>query len=55
MPGWQENLSEIENFADFPVAARRYVQRITELTGVPVAIVSVGPNRNQTKVLQELF
>lgn len=55
LPGWQEDLSKIENFTEFPAAARRYVQRIAELTGTPVAIVSVGPSRHQTKVLHELF
>lgn len=55
LPGWQEDLSSIEAFADFPEAARQYVRRVEELTGTPVAIVSVGPNRHQTKILQELF
>lgn len=55
LPGWQEDLSKIESLADFPGAARRYIQRVAELTGTPVAIVSVGPNRHQTKVLRELF
>ena len=55
LPGWQEDLSKIDSLADFPSAARRYIQRVAELTGTPVAIVSVGPNRHQTKVLHELF
>jgi adenylosuccinate synthase len=55
LPGWQEDLSKIESLADFPGAARRYIQRVAELTETPVAIVSVGPNRHQTKVLHELF
>jgi len=55
LPGWQEDLSQIERFADFPATARRYVGRIAELTGTPVAIVSVGPGRDQTKVLHDLF
>lgn len=55
LPGWQEDLATIENFEDFPEAAKNYVRRINELTKVPVALVSVGPARRQTKVLQELF
>ncbi|EEG76947.1 adenylosuccinate synthase [Dethiobacter alkaliphilus] len=54
-PGWQEDLAAIERFEDFPPAAKNYVQRISEISGVPVAIVSVGPKRSQTKVLQDLF
>lgn len=55
MPGWQEDLSAIERFEDFPDTAKTYIRRITELTGVPLALVSVGPKRRQTKVLHELF
>jgi adenylosuccinate synthase len=54
-PGWHEDLTEIERFEDFPQAAKNYVQRITDLTGVPVALVSVGPGRKQTKILQDIF
>ena len=54
-PGWHEDLTEIERFEDFPQAAKNYVQRITGLTGVPVALVSVGPGRKQTKILQDIF
>jgi len=55
MPGWEENLPEIEDFNDFPPAAKNYVGRIAELSGMRVAIVSVGPGRKQTKQLEKLF
>jgi adenylosuccinate synthase len=55
MPGWEEDLAAIEDFADFPTAAKNYIGRISELTGVPVAIVSVGPGRRQTKILHGIF
>ncbi|MDW7652417.1 MAG: adenylosuccinate synthase [Bacillota bacterium] len=55
LPGWHEDLAAIERFEDFPEAAKHYVRRITELTGVQVALVSVGPKRKQTKVLQSIF
>lgn len=55
LPGWQEDLSRIEDFADFPEAAKTYVQTIAKLCGVPVAMVSVGPRRNQTKILEKIF
>lgn len=55
LPGWQEDLSGIERYEDFPETAKVYVRRITQLLGVPVALVSVGPGRLQTKVLHEIF
>jgi adenylosuccinate synthase len=55
LPGWQEDLSLIENFEDFPAAAKQYVRRIRELSGADVALVSVGPARRQTKVLHPIF
>jgi len=43
--GWWEPLGEARAYGDLPEAARRYVERIGELGGVPVATVSVGPDR----------
>jgi adenylosuccinate synthase len=47
MPGWTENLSGARTLADLPAAARHYVQRIEDLTGIPVSLISVGPERSQ--------
>ncbi|MCC7358570.1 MAG: adenylosuccinate synthase [Anaerolineales bacterium] len=47
MPGWREDLSGARTLADLPAAARHYVRRIEELTGVPVSLISVGPERSQ--------
>jgi adenylosuccinate synthase len=47
MPGWAEPLSSARSLADLPAAARHYVQRIEELTEVPVSLISVGPERSQ--------
>ncbi len=55
LPGWHEDLTNIDSFEDFPVAAKNYVQRVAELTDVPVALVSVGPKRKQTKILIDIF
>lgn len=46
--GFNQSLSECRNFEDLPSAAGRYIQRIEEVVGVPVRIVSVGPDRAQT-------
>jgi adenylosuccinate synthase len=48
LPGWGTDLSAARRLADLPAAARRYVDRLGELLGLPVAIVSVGPDREQT-------
>jgi adenylosuccinate synthase len=48
MPGWSSDLSGVQRAADLPTAARRYVERLAELLGRPVTIVSVGPDREQT-------
>ena len=53
--GWKEDISKIKNFKELPVNAKKYIKRIEELLEVPVAIVSIGPERNQTIVLRKEF
>jgi adenylosuccinate synthase len=48
LPGWTEDLTTCRKPADLPANARRYVDRIGELVGLPVSVVSVGPDRDQT-------
>jgi len=48
VPGWDEDITGITNYADLPENARKYVETIGELMGFPVDIVSVGPDRAQT-------
>ena len=47
LPGWQEPISEIRDFAKLPTAARSYISRLEELTSCPISFVSVGPKREQ--------
>lgn len=47
-PGWQKNITEAQRFDDLPAEARRYLERIGELLGRPVEVVSVGPDSRQT-------
>jgi adenylosuccinate synthase len=47
MPGWAEEVTGARTLADLPAAARHYLRRIEELTGIPVSLVSVGPERSQ--------
>jgi adenylosuccinate synthase len=48
LEGWPEELSEARGYDELPPAARKYVERIADLGGVPVGTVSVGPSREQT-------
>ena len=45
MPGWQTSTAEARLLSDLPAAARAYLDRIVELTGVPIRYVSVGTRR----------
>jgi adenylosuccinate synthase len=48
LPGWKQDVSAARRPSDLPANARRYVDRLAELLGLPVSIVSVGPDREQT-------
>jgi adenylosuccinate synthase len=48
LPGWSEDIAGCERIEQLPAAARRYLDRLAELIGVPIGIVSVGPDRRQT-------
>ncbi len=48
MPGWKCSTEKARSFKELPPAARRYLQRIAALTGAKLAVVSVGPHRDQT-------
>ncbi|OLQ88640.1 adenylosuccinate synthase [Vibrio ponticus] len=48
MPGWSENTVGAKSLDALPQAALDYIKRIEELTGVPVDIISTGPDRNET-------
>lgn len=54
LPGWKSPTTEIKKYEDLPVNAKRYVEKIEELTNVPVSIISIGPDRNQT-IVRESF
>jgi adenylosuccinate synthase len=47
LPGWNEDLRSARRWVDLPKSTRAYILRIEELVGVPVRLVSVGPERNQ--------
>ena len=55
MPGWTDNTFGVTEFEALPQAAKNYIKRLEELTGVPVDIVSTGPDRNETIVLRSPY
>ncbi|MHC4798418.1 MAG: adenylosuccinate synthetase, partial [Planctomycetota bacterium] len=50
MPGWKEDLRKARSIDQLPPTARAYLDRLEALIGVPIAIVSVGPERTQTLI-----
>ena len=48
MPGWKQPLDDARAVGDFPEGAMAYVRKVEELVGVPVGVLSVGPDRAQT-------
>lgn len=54
-PGWSEEISGCTTFAELPRAAQEYILALERLTNVPVALVSVGPAREQTIVRKKLW
>lgn len=51
MPGWQCEISHLRRYEDLPSAAQAYLQRLSQIVGLPVEIVSVGPDREATIVV----
>jgi adenylosuccinate synthase len=47
LPGWNSDTSGAQSWADLPATAKRYLERLAELSGAPIALVSVGPRRDQ--------
>ena len=55
MPGWRESTMGLRSYDELPRNARQYLARMQELAGVPIDIVSTGPDREQTIVLRHPF
>ncbi|MBW4801218.1 adenylosuccinate synthase [Loigolactobacillus coryniformis] len=55
MPGWQEDITGVKTLAELPENARHYVERVAALVGVNIATFSVGPDRDQTNVLADIW
>ena len=48
LPGWKENISQLREYSDLPLNLRNYIKFVEEHTGIPVTMVSVGPDREET-------
>jgi len=53
--GWSESTLGVQHWEQLPPNARRYIERIAELVGVGIDIVSTGPDRNETIILRDPF
>lgn len=50
--GWTEDITGVKSLDELPANARHYLERISQLTGIPLSIFSVGPDRTQTNVVR---
>ncbi|MCI4137651.1 adenylosuccinate synthase [Bacillus vallismortis] len=55
MPGWTEDITGAKSLSELPENARHYLERVSQLTGIPLSIFSVGPDRAQTNVLRSVY
>jgi adenylosuccinate synthase len=55
LPGWKHDITGVRSYADLPEETKRYVERISQLTGIPLAIFSVGPDRDQTIQVRPVY
>lgn len=55
LPGWTEDITGCRSLDELPENARNYLERISELCGVHIPIFSVGPDREQTNLLEQLW
>jgi len=55
LPGWMESTVGIRTYDKLPAAARKYLDRIQALAGIPIDLVSTGPERDETIVRRHPF
>lgn len=52
LPGWTEDITGCRSLDELPANARHYVERVSQLTGIPLSTFSVGPDRTQTNIVK---
>ncbi len=55
VPGWKESTAGVKCFEDLPANARKYLRRLEEICGVPIDMISTGPERDETIILRHPF
>ncbi|AUB66496.1 adenylosuccinate synthase [Bacillus cereus] len=55
LPGWTEDITGVKSLDELPENARKYVERVSELTGIQLSMFSVGPDRNQTNIVRNVY
>ena len=55
LPGWEEDITGCRSLDELPENARNYVRRVGELVGVRISTFSVGPDREQTNILESVW
>jgi adenylosuccinate synthase len=55
LAGWKEDITGVKSLDDLPENARHYLERVSQLSGIPLTIFSVGPDRNQTNLIRGVF
>lgn len=55
MPGWKESTLGVTDYEQLPANARAYIEKVESLAGVPIDIISTGPDRCETIVRRDLF
>lgn len=55
LKGWKEDITQVNSFEELPLEAQEYIKKIEELTKTKVVLFSVGPDRKQTIIIEEIF
>jgi len=55
LPGWSEDISSIRNYNDLPENTKKYLRRIEEIAETPIRIISIGPARDETIILENPY
>ena len=55
MPGWDQDITQVKSYDELPIEAKNYLSKLSDLIGVDIAIFSVGPDRNQTISIKDIF
>ncbi len=54
-PGWQGSVRDVRKFADLPIEAQNFLNRLSQIINVPLSIISVGPERDQTILIEDIL